>query len=208
MSALQERMDETPLTVRCLTSARLPTEHGTFTAQVYGKHAGNVEHVVMTLGQVDGDDVLVRVHSECFTGDVLGSERCDCGAQLRRAQELIGREGRGILIYMRGHEGRGIGLATKLQAYVLQDAGADTLEANELLGLPADARCFDAAAQILRDLGVRSIRLMTNNPVKVATLARNGIVIQERGPLEVAPTPESKVYLQTKRVRFGHLLDV
>jgi 3,4-dihydroxy 2-butanone 4-phosphate synthase/GTP cyclohydrolase II len=208
MSALQERLDVMLPTVRCLAKARLPTEHGTFTVLVYGEQASAVEHVVMTLGQVGGDDVLVRVHSECLTGDVLGSQRCDCGAQLRRAQALIGGEGRGILIYMRGHEGRGIGLAAKLQAYVLQDAGADTLEANELLGLPADARCFEAAAQILRDLGVQSIRLMTNNPVKVATLAGKGIAIRERVPLSVAPTPESKAYLQTKRVRFGHLLDL
>jgi GTP cyclohydrolase II len=160
----------------------------------------------MTMGDLSPAGTLTRVHSECLTGDVLCSSRCDCGEQLVRAQARIGREGRGVLIYLRGHEGRGIGLVAKLNAYALQDAGADTVDANLMLGLPVDARCFDAAAQILDDLDVRSIRLLTNNPSKVVALERLGVRIDERVAHEVPPTEESSAYLIAKRTRMGHML--
>ena len=186
--------------------ARLPTRDGQFTVHVYRESPSGHEHIVMIMGDLTGEAVLTRVHSECLTGDVLCSTRCDCGAQLARAQARIGREGRGVLIYMRGQEGRGIGLTAKLRAYALQDNGADTVDANRMLGLPVDARSFDAAARILQDLGVRSIRLMTNNPAKVAALGRLGVKIETRVPIEVPPTPDSSAYLLAKRDRLEHML--
>jgi 3,4-dihydroxy 2-butanone 4-phosphate synthase/GTP cyclohydrolase II len=151
--------------------------------------------------------VLVRVHSECLTGDVLGSLRCDCGPQLDAALAAVAAEGRGVVLYVRGHEGRGIGLMHKLQAYQLQDAGADTVDANLALGMPADARDYGTGAQILVDLGVRSMRLLTNNPAKRAGLEGYGLTITGRVPLPIRPNPENLRYLRTKRDRMGHDLD-
>ncbi len=152
-------------------------------------------------------DVLVRAHSECLTGDVFGSRRCDCGAQLEASMAAIAAEGRGVVLYLRGHEGRGIGLLSKLQAYQLQDAGADTVDANLELGLPADAREYSAGAQILADLGVRSVRLLTNNPEKVSGLSAFGVQVTGRVPLPAAATPENLRYLTVKRDRLGHFID-
>jgi 3,4-dihydroxy 2-butanone 4-phosphate synthase / GTP cyclohydrolase II len=156
----------------------------------------------------DGEDVLVRVHSECLTGDVFGSLRCDCGPQLQAALAAVAEEGRGIVLYIRGHEGRGIGLLHKLQAYQLQDAGADTVDANLDLGLPADARDYGTGAQILVDLGVHTMRLLTNNPAKRAGLEGYGLRITGRVPLPSHVTAENLSYLRTKRDRMGHLLDI
>ena len=183
----------------------LPTVHGEFRAFGYRSTLDAVEHVALVFGDIaDGADVLVRVHSECLTGDVLGSLRCDCGPQLAAALDTVAAEGRGIVLYMRGHEGRGIGLAHKLQAYQLQDGGADTVDANLELGLPADARDYGTGAQILTDLGVRSIRLLTNNPTKRAGLEGYGLEILSRVALPVHATSQNLRYLETKRDRMGH----
>jgi 3,4-dihydroxy 2-butanone 4-phosphate synthase/GTP cyclohydrolase II len=164
-------------------------------------------HVALVLGDIgDGERVLVRVHSECLTGDVFGSLRCDCGDQLRRAVERIGREGRGVILYVRGHEGRAIGLTHKLRAYQLQEQGRDTVEANVELGFPADPRDYGIGAQILVDLGVRTMRLLTNNPSKRAGLEGYGLAIVERVPLETRPNARNIEYLRTKREKMGHLL--
>ncbi|MFJ8589562.1 bifunctional 3,4-dihydroxy-2-butanone-4-phosphate synthase/GTP cyclohydrolase II [Streptomyces sp. NPDC093595] len=186
---------------------RLPTRHGVFRAVGYRStiDGSYVEGVALAMGEIgDGEDVLVRVHSECLTGDVFGSQRCDCGAQLDAALQRIATVGRGVVLYMRGHEGRGIGLLHKLQAYQLQDGGQDTVEANLALGLPADARDYGTGAQILADLGVRSMRLLTNNPDKRAALEGFGLRISSREPLEVLATADSLRYLRTKRDRCGH----
>ena len=165
-------------------------------------------HVAMVLGEVgEGEEILVRVHSECLTGDVFGSLRCDCGQQLDAALRKVGEEGRGVVLYIRGHEGRAIGLAHKLRAYQLQEAGRDTVEANEELGFPADPRDYGIGAQILVDLGVRSMRLLTNNPAKRAGLEGYGLSIVERVPLVTEPTEENIGYLKTKREKLGHLID-
>jgi len=191
--------------VRRVADARLPTRHGEFRAVGYHNILDGSEHVALVRGDVgDGTGILVRVHSECLTGDVFGSQRCDCGMQLDAALELIAREGRGVLLYVRGHEGRGIGLLHKLAAYQLQDRGRDTVDANLDLGLPADARDYGTGAQILVDLGVRTMRLITNNPTKRAALEGFGLEIIERVPMPVALTPENLQYLQTKRDRMGH----
>jgi 3,4-dihydroxy 2-butanone 4-phosphate synthase/GTP cyclohydrolase II len=168
-----------------------------------------VEHIAMVLGDIgtpgaDGEDVLVRVHSECLTGDVLGSFRCDCGRQLDAALDAVAAKGRGVVLYMRGHEGRGIGLLHKLRAYQLQETGIDTVDANLALGLHADARDYGIGAQILADLGVRSMRLLTNNPAKRAGLEGYGLRVTGRVPLPVRPSPENPAYLRTKRDRLGH----
>jgi 3,4-dihydroxy 2-butanone 4-phosphate synthase/GTP cyclohydrolase II len=166
-------------------------------------------HVALVTGDIgDGADVLTRVHSECLTGDVFGSLRCDCGEQLDRAMELIGKEGRGVILYIRGHEGRAIGITHKLRAYELQDRGRDTVEANIELGFPADQRDYGIGAQILYDLGVRSMRLLTNNPEKRAGLEGHGLTIRERIPLQTDPTPQNVGYLRAKREKLGHLLDL
>jgi 3,4-dihydroxy 2-butanone 4-phosphate synthase/GTP cyclohydrolase II len=179
--------------------------HGTFRAVGYRGVLDGVEHVAFVRGDLgDGDDVLVRVHSECLTGDVFGSLRCDCGPQLQSALRAVTDEGRGVVLYMRGHEGRGIGLLHKLQAYQLQDDGADTVDANLELGLPADARDYGTGAQILADLGVRSMRLLTNNPAKLAGLEGYGLAVLGRVPLQVRPTQHNLRYLRTKRDRMGH----
>jgi 3,4-dihydroxy 2-butanone 4-phosphate synthase/GTP cyclohydrolase II len=183
----------------------LPTAHGTFTAYGYRSTADGVEHVALVHGEIgDGEDVLVRVHSECLTGDVFGSARCDCGPQLDASLERIQAEGRGVVVYLRGHEGRGIGLMSKLRAYELQERGRDTLDANLELGLPADARDYAAGARILRDLGVSSVRLMTNNPDKTDALLRYGLKVTAREPMPVQAGEHNLRYLRTKRDRMGH----
>jgi 3,4-dihydroxy 2-butanone 4-phosphate synthase / GTP cyclohydrolase II len=183
----------------------LPTRHGPFRAVGYRTVIDGNEHVALVRGDVaDGRPVLVRVHSECLTGDVFGSLRCDCGQQLDASLAAVNEEGRGVVLYMRGHEGRGIGLVHKLQAYQLQDLGADTLDANLELGLPADARDYGIGAQILVDLGVREMRLLSNNPDKRAGLEGYGLSIVERIPLPVSSTPHNRRYLETKRDRMGH----
>jgi 3,4-dihydroxy 2-butanone 4-phosphate synthase/GTP cyclohydrolase II len=192
--------------VERVVETRLPTEQGEFTA--VGYRAGEDEHIALVFGELgDGEDVLVRVHSECLTGDVFGSLRCDCGPQLEAALERVAAEGRGVVLYMRGHEGRGIGLLHKLQAYQLQDKGLDTVDANLELGLPADARDYGTGAQILYDLGVRSMRLLTNNPAKRAGLEGYGLTILGREALPVRLHPENVRYLRTKRDRMGHLFE-
>ncbi|ALG84754.1 bifunctional 3,4-dihydroxy-2-butanone-4-phosphate synthase/GTP cyclohydrolase II [Gordonia phthalatica] len=198
--------------VERVADARIPTAHGTFRAVGYRSSFDDAEHVALVMGDISGadgkgEDVLVRVHSECLTGDVFGSLRCDCGPQLDAAMEMVGREGRGVVLYMRGHEGRGIGLMHKLQAYQLQDDGADTVDANLELGLPADARDYGLGAQILVDLGVRSMRLLTNNPAKRVGLDGYGMEIVERVPMPVRANKENLRYLRTKRDRMGHVLE-
>ncbi|KAL2620203.1 hypothetical protein R1flu_000408 [Riccia fluitans] len=186
--------------------ARLPTKFGAFQAYSYTSQIDGMEHVAMVKGDIgDGLDVLVRVHSECLTGDIFGSARCDCGNQLEQAMRNIEREGRGVLVYLRGHEGRGIGLGHKLQAYNLQDAGRDTVEANEDLGLPVDSREYGIGAQMLRDLGVRTMKLMTNNPSKFTGLKGYGLSINRRVPVLSPITQENKRYLETKRSKMGHI---
>jgi 3,4-dihydroxy 2-butanone 4-phosphate synthase / GTP cyclohydrolase II len=194
--------------VRRVVETQLPNEHGDWRALGYQNSVDGTEHVALVLGDVgDGSDILVRVHSECLTGDVLGSRRCDCGAQLQAAMAAVAAEGRGVVCYLRGHEGRGIGLLSKLRAYQLQDGGADTVDANLELGLPADARDYSIGAQILADLGVRSVRLLTNNPAKVTGLAACGIEVAGTVPIAIAPTPENLRYLTAKRDRLGHQID-
>jgi len=194
--------------VERLAETRLPTEYGIFRAVGYRGVADGSDHVALVYGDLgDGDDVLVRVHSECLTGDVFGSLRCDCGPQLHAAMRRVVAEGRGVVLYVRGHEGRGIGLMHKLQAYQLQDQGRDTVEANLELGLPADARDYGTGAQILVDLGIRSMRLLTNNPAKRAGLEGYGLAITGRVALPVRAHPENVRYLRTKRDRMGHLLE-
>jgi len=188
-----------------VAEARIPTSHGPFRAVGYQSVLDGTDHVALVRGELgDGEDVLVRVHSECLTGDVFGSRRCDCGPQLDSALEAVSREGRGVVLYVRGHEGRGIGLMHKLQAYQLQDHGSDTVDANLELGLPADARDYGTGAQILVDLGVRSMRLLSNNPDKRVGLEGYGLEIVGRVPLPTLATPENLRYLKTKRDRMGH----
>lgn len=192
-------------TVRREAEVRLPTAFGEFTAYGYRSTADGVEHVALVHGEIgEGEDVLVRVHSECLTGDVFHSHRCDCGPQLQTSMRRIQTEGRGIVVYLRGHEGRGIGLLSKLRAYELQERGRDTLDANLELGLPADARDYGASARILEDLGVRSLRLMTNNPDKTDALVRYGLRVTGREPMPVQAGEHNLGYLRTKRDRMGH----
>ncbi|AJC59805.1 bifunctional 3,4-dihydroxy-2-butanone-4-phosphate synthase/GTP cyclohydrolase II [Streptomyces sp. 769] len=192
-------------TVRREAATWLPTAHGEFTAYGYRSTADGIEHVALVAGELgDGEDVLVRVHSECLTGDVFHSLRCDCGPQLEASLRRISEAGRGVVVYLRGHEGRGIGLLSKLRAYELQERGRDTLDANLELGLPADSRDYGAGAQMLRDLGVRSLRLMTNNPEKTAALVRHGLTVTGREPMPVQAGEHNLRYLRTKRDRMGH----
>ncbi len=190
-----------------LSEARIPTPFGPFRAIAYESHDSRT-HVALVKGDPSSaKDALVRVHSECFTGDVLGSVRCDCGSQLHEAMRRIDEEGTGVLVYIRGHEGRGIGLRHKLDAYALQDSGFDTVEANVELGFEVDGRDYGVGAQILLDLGVPSMRLLTNNPAKRAGLEGYGLNISERVPLESDPNPENLRYLKAKRDKLGHLLE-
>jgi 3,4-dihydroxy 2-butanone 4-phosphate synthase / GTP cyclohydrolase II len=192
--------------VEQVAEARLPTRHGTFSARVFRDVVEGREHIALVRGDVRGaDSVLVRVHSECVTGDLFGSLRCDCGAQLDAALERVAREGSGVVVYLRGHEGRGVGLIAKLHAYGLQDQGRDTVEANVELGLPVDSRNYDVGAQILTQLGLTTIRLMSNNPAKFAALEGYSLRIVERVPLWTTPNAENVAYLSTKRTKLGHL---
>jgi 3,4-dihydroxy 2-butanone 4-phosphate synthase/GTP cyclohydrolase II len=194
--------------VRRTAEAKIPTEHGEFTAYTYESLVDGMVHVALVLGEVgDGERILVRVHSECLTGDVFGSTRCDCGDQLHGAIGQVGKEGRGLVLYIRGHEGRAIGLTHKLRAYRLQEQGRDTVEANVELGFEADPREYGIGAQILVDLGVRSMRLLTNNPAKRAGLEGYGLSIVERVPLETRPTAMNIGYLRTKAEKLGHLFE-
>ncbi|NHC45976.1 bifunctional 3,4-dihydroxy-2-butanone-4-phosphate synthase/GTP cyclohydrolase II [Motilibacter aurantiacus] len=193
--------------VERVAETRLPTEFGMFRAVGYRDLRDGAEQVALVAGDIgDGRDVLVRVHSECLTGDAFGSLRCDCGPQLHAALRTVADEGRGVVLYLRGHEGRGIGLVDKLRAYALQDAGADTVEANLALGLPADRRDYGTGAQVLADLGVHTMRLLTNNPTKRAGLEGYGLQISGTVPLTMVPTADNLKYLQTKRDRMGHEL--
>ena len=195
--------------VRRVSEARIPTQHGDFTAYVFESLLDGTEHIAFVRGEVAGaENVLVRVHSECLTGDVFGSMRCDCGLQLDAAMALIAEEGTGIVIYLRGHEGRGIGLGHKIRAYTLQDQGRDTVEANVELGFPVDSREYGIGSQMLVDLGVSTLRIMTNNPAKYGGLEGYGLEIVERVPLHVLPNAENIHYLRTKQEKLGHWLDI
>ena len=194
--------------IRRVAEATIPTEYGEFRSFAYESLVDGRVHVAMVMGEVgDGRQILVRVHSECLTGDVFHSLRCDCGTQLESALEKIGEAGRGVVLYIRGHEGRAIGLTHKLRAYALQEEGRDTVQANVELGFPPDPRDYGIGAQILADLGVRSMRLLTNNPAKRAGLEGYGLSIVERVPLEVHPTTHNLDYLRTKKEKLGHLLE-
>ena len=191
--------------VERVVETQLPTEFGDFRAVGYRSTIDGQDHIALVAGDIgDGKDLLVRVHSECLTGDALGSVRCDCGPQLHSALRSVAEEGRGVVLYLRGHEGRGIGLMQKLHAYRLQDSGRDTVDANLDLGLPADAREYGTGAQILADLGVKTVRLLTNNPAKRAGLEGYGISIIDRIPLVVGQTEQNQDYLRTKQLRMGH----
>jgi len=190
--------------VRRVATPRLPTRFGEFTLYAYENELDNKTHIALVMGEVEGDEpVLVRVHSECLTGDAFFSERCDCGPQLETAMQRIGEEGRGVIVYLR-QEGRGIGLVHKLRAYELQDEGADTVEANEALGFKADQRDYGIGAQILTDLGISKLRIMTNNPRKFVGLSGYGLEIVERLPIEIPATETTRRYLETKKNKLGH----
>jgi 3,4-dihydroxy 2-butanone 4-phosphate synthase / GTP cyclohydrolase II len=208
--SIEQLIDHRRRTERLVTrvaQTQIPNVYGRWLAYGYRSDIDDAEHLALVLGDIgDGEEVLTRVHSECLTGDVFGSQRCDCGAQLDAAMAKIAERGRGVVLYLRGHEGRGIGLLSKLQAYELQDAGADTVDANLELGLPVDAREYSVAAQLLADLGVRSVRLLTNNPAKVEALARHGFGVT-RIPLPPLMTPHNLRYLTAKRDRLGHTIE-
>lgn len=195
-------------TVTRVTSARIPTEYGEFQLGYYNNSIDDKAHLAFYMGDdLAGEDVLVRVHSECLTGDIFGSRRCDCGEQLDRALQFIAEEGRGVLVYLR-QEGRGIGLLQKIHAYNLQDAGHDTVDANLMLGHGADERSYALASCILKDLGINSVRLMTNNPDKISALEADGIKVNDRVELPTTVHPENSQYLTTKAERMNHMLRV
>ncbi len=199
--------DNQPLMIKRMVCARIPTEEGEFQLCLYDNNRDDKEHLALVMGDVSGPEVLVRIHSECFTGDVLGSRRCDCGDQLHYAMNLIAREGRGVVVYLR-QEGRGIGLLEKLKAYNLQDQGYDTVEANLALGHQADERDYDIGVAILRDLGVESVRLITNNPSKIGALEAAGMPVVARVPALAPIHEDNAAYLKTKVERMHHLIDL
>jgi len=195
--------------VERMGEATVPTEFGPFNCVAYRSTIDGVEHLAFVKGDISQEEsVLVRVHSECLTGDVFGSRRCDCGPQLAAAMAMVEKAGAGVIVYLRGHEGRGIGIGHKIRAYSLQDQGLDTVDANVELGLPVDSREYGIGAQILADLGVSKLRLMTNNPAKYGGLGGYGLSVVERVPINTIPTPENEAYLRTKRERMGHLIDM
>jgi GTP cyclohydrolase II len=195
-------------TVERVAEARLPTEFGDFLIIGYRSLTSDEEFVALTRGELSGDrPTLVRIHSQCLTGDVFGSVKCDCGGQLRAAMEMISRDGRGVLVYQQ-QEGRGIGIINKIRAYALQDQGADTVEANERLGLAVDLRCYEQCAEILSDLGLNRVRLMSNNPEKMRAVVDMGLKVVERVSLVIPPTDAARGYLRTKKEKMGHLLEM
>jgi 3,4-dihydroxy 2-butanone 4-phosphate synthase/GTP cyclohydrolase II len=192
--------------IQCVATAKLPTEFGEFDIHVYEDSVAHETHVALVRGEIgDGEGLLARMHSSCLTGDVLHSTRCDCGEQLNAAMALIAKEGRGVVLYL-NQEGRGIGLANKIRAYALQDKGCDTVEANERLGFAADARDYKPGVAILRDLGVRSMRLLSNNPKKRKGAEHGGVLVSELVPLEIPASDSTRRYLKTKKDKMGHLL--
>ena len=194
------------LSVNRAVSARIPTEYGEFELAYYNNTQDDKEHLAFCMGDLSGgENILVRLHSECLTGDIFGSRRCDCGEQLDRSMQLIAEEGQGLIVYLR-QEGRGIGLQQKIHAYNLQDAGHDTVDANLLLGHQADERDYTVAVRILEDIGIKSVRLITNNPLKISSLEEAGIKVSERVELENFVNPENSQYLATKALRMNHLL--
>jgi 3,4-dihydroxy 2-butanone 4-phosphate synthase/GTP cyclohydrolase II len=194
--------------VQCLAAPRIPTPYGEFRAYAYRSDITGEEHVALVMGEIrEEEETLVRVHSSCLTGDIFHSNRCDCGAQLERALERISKEGKGVLLYLL-QEGRGIGLLNKLKAYELQEQGHDTVQANAKLGFAPDIRDYGTGSQILRDLGVRKMRLMTNNPSKYVAIEGFGLEIVERIPLEIAPSDATRKYLEVKKKKLGHILEL
>ncbi len=193
------------MSIAFIASSKLPTRHGHFLIHAFEESETGQEHIALSMGNVaDGQPVLIRVHSECLTGDGFGSLRCDCGPQLEAAMQKVAQEGRGVILYLR-QEGRGIGLVNKVRAYALQDAGADTVEANEQLGFAPDLREYSMCENMLRHLGISQVKLMTNNPLKVAALEKHGITVVERVPLMTGRNPHNDQYLDTKEEKMGHL---